>query len=85
MKVAELKEALQQRNLKMYGKKRELVARSKAALLLQREREQGNDDNGEEADDDDDDVYRGNKNSAEDTKENYQPLSSLNGGMRQPT
>ncbi|KAK0075897.1 hypothetical protein PV326_011205 [Microctonus aethiopoides] len=56
MKVEELKAALKQRGLRIYGKKKELVARLKEALELQRKHGYREGDEGIEANDGDDDV-----------------------------
>lgn len=55
IKVDELKAALKQRGLRIYGKKKELVARLKEALELQRKHGYREGDEGTEANDGDDD------------------------------
>lgn len=54
MKVRELKEELQQRKLPVYGNKKELITRLKAALVLQRDQEQTPSSKVNKKDDEDD-------------------------------
>lgn len=70
MKIAELKMHLRQRNLRITGRKSELLERLKAAILLERDRiPQGEDDNKDENENEDNEDEEEDEDEAQDEQD----------------